>query len=106
MKIVLVSRDQTLAKPCREILAELLGTDGDLLVKPVAEGLPPHDLCIWDFVAGESEDLTALSSSTLQRCLFLSSKKDLSTLQERAGTSDLHVLLKPITPATLGVVLG
>lgn len=110
MKIVLVSRDQILARSCREILNELPGSDTFLVVEAAATGVvPPHDLCLWDFVAEETaglSELSGLTSSSLQRCFFLTQKRYLPILQELTGTSDLQVLLKPVTPATLRAVLG
>jgi signal transduction histidine kinase len=102
----LISKDPVLAKTCREILGEIL-FDSDLLfnLEATSASVPEYDLCIWDFTPPEAELVTGLNGS-LQKCLFVVQRQHVPVLQEHAGTADLHIVLKPVTRATLSAFLN
>jgi signal transduction histidine kinase len=106
MNAVLVSEDQGLAKSCREVLSELLDSNWVLSVEDGRGPIPPHDLCIWDFTREAAEALALVDRPKLQRWYFLANKAQLPHLQELAGTAQLHILLKPVSAATLRAQLA
>ena len=107
IKVALFSKDRSIARSCRATLAELFGPDFMLSVGFAREMLEQSDLCIWDFIPGETE--IALQPADIQRLqshLFLVQREDVDELRELAGSPNLNLLLKPLTSATLRVFLG
>ena len=106
MKIVLFSNDERLAAFCTEILTETFGGDSKLEVGVPGQPDSGEDLCLWDFIPGETSFPKELETGRLSRHLFLLHRQHLPALQEMLGTSEINVLLKPLTPATLRAFLG
>ena len=106
MNILLFSNDRELADFCREILGEMFGAEARLEVGFPGQLPSQEDLCLWDFIPGETTIPQDLDAAKLRKHLFLLHRKDLPALQELVGTSDINVLLKPVTAATLRAFLG
>ena len=106
MNILLFSHDEELAGLCREILPDLFGTESQLRVGLPGQVFSPEDMCLWDFVPGETNIPLDFDPANLRGQGFLLHRKHLPSLQELTGTSDLNLLLKPVTPATLRAFLG
>ena len=105
MNILLFSNDGKLADFCRKILAELFGLESKLEVGFPGQLPSPDDVCLWDFLPGETAIPQDLDPAKLRKHLFLLHRKHLPALQKLVGTSDVNVLLKPVTPATLRAFL-
>ena len=105
-RVVLFSRDTALARSCREVLAEIFGTDWRLVTGAPGQRFSEDDLCIWDLDPGEIRLPQSLDRAKLKKHFFLLHKKSLAAFQALAGTSGLNVLLKPVTRATLRAFLG
>jgi len=54
MKIVLFSNDERLAAFCTEILTETFGGDSKLEMGVPGQPDSGEDLCLWDFIPGET----------------------------------------------------
>jgi len=106
MNVLLFSADAVLADLCRGALLEMFGRESTLQVGYPGQLPSDEDLCLWDFVPGETAVLGNLDPVNLRKHLFLVQRKHLPALQELAGTNDLNVLLKPITSVTLRAFLG
>ena len=104
--VALFSTDEELARFCREILAQNFGSGSTLITRTDGQVEPGDDICVWDFVPGETPIPEDLDSSELTRHLFLLYREHLGALQAHLGTSELNVLLKPVTRATLTAFLG
>ena len=105
IKVALISHDRSIAKSCRETLAELFGPEFTLTVGSALES--QSDLCIWDFIPGETEIvLQPADVQRLQSHFFVVHRKDVAALRELVGSPNLNLLLKPLTPATLRAFLG
>lgn len=102
----LLSRDESLAKMCREVLGEMFGTEWGLRVGVPGQITINGDVCLWDFDPAQTVIPPDLDPARRRRDLFLVRRKDLTALQAFTGTTDLQVLLKPVTRATLRVFLG
>jgi signal transduction histidine kinase len=101
LRVAVISIDETLTRCCREVLAELLcGSEWTLSVEPTPSSVSHYDLAIWDFSSSEMEVAAGLNGS-LKRCFFVVQRQDVRALQELSGTGDLHILLKPVSRATL-----
>ena len=106
MNVLLFSNDPSLADLCRNTLHEMFGKESKLQMGRPAQ-IPSHeDLCLWDFAPGETAIPRGLDPAKLRRHLFLLQRQHLPALQEIVGTPDIHVLLKPLTAATLRAFLG
>ena len=105
MDILLFSNDSNLAGFCREVVVEVFGAESKLAVGSPAQLPGDEDLCLWDFTPGETS-IPQLDTRTLRRHLFLLHRKHLPALHELLGTSNVNVLLKPVTAATLRAFLG
>ena len=103
--IVLCSKDGSLAQFCREVLAELFGAEWKLVVISNGDSFPDYSLCIRDFDPGVTALPDIFNPSDLSKHLFVVHREHLSIVQERLGTRNLNVLLKPVTHATLGAFL-
>ena len=106
MNLLLFSNDAKLADFCREILVEMFGARSNLEVGFRGRIPSPEDVCLWDFTPGKTSIPQGLDPAKLHKHLFLLHRKHLPALKELVGTSDINVLLKPITPATLRAFLG
>ena len=94
IKVALFSKDRSIARSCRATLAELFGPDFMLSVGFARELLEQSDLCIWDFIPGETK--IALQPADIQRLqshLFLVQREDVDELRELAGSPNLNLLL-------------
>lgn len=107
IKVALFSHDQSIAELCRTILADLFGPEFTLTVG-MAFGLSSQaDLCIWDFIPGETEAIIQTTDvERLHSHFFVVQRKDLGALRALVGSPNLNLLLKPLTPATLRAFLG
>jgi signal transduction histidine kinase len=106
MTIHLISTDVELYKLCREILADIPDSGRSCTVLAVAPNAAwrEADLHIWDFCSNLS--LPDHFNWNPMRHLFLVDRKDLPIFQERIGTGEGNVLLKPVTRATLATFLS
>src|SRR5450432_1270509 len=104
MDVVLVSQDRDLYKLCREILAGIPRHHGTISAVGMEDAGITADLYIWDFHPNIMlEDQTDRSPS---KHLFLVQRKDLSEFHKRTLASDINILLKPVTRATMTAFLG
>ena len=97
MNVLLFSNDEKLADFCREILCEMFGTESRLEVGFPGQCPSQEDLCLWDFIPGETPIPQDLDPAKLRKSLFLLHRKHLPALQALVGTVDINVLLKPVT---------
>lgn len=105
MQMKLISEDRELYRLCREILCELPGPASAMSMVALEENVAA-DLCVWDFQPGMPIPQNLGSNGSLAKHLFIVNRKDLATLREKAGTTDITVLLKPVTRPTLAAFLG
>lgn len=107
IKVALISKDQSIAGSCRTILAELFGPEFTLTMGFTRELVSQADLCIWDFVPGETDPiLQAIEVGRLQSDLFVVHRSDVEALRDLMGSPNVNLLLKPLLPATLRAFLG
>jgi signal transduction histidine kinase len=103
MYVKLVSEDRDLYKLCRESLAEIPGHNWDIS----AVASQPHDdgstLWLWDYHPAMT--LPEFTTHSPSKHLFLVARKDLAGFRSQASI-DAHILLKPVTRATLAAFLG
>jgi len=104
--VALFSYDQELATFCREVLAEAFGPESTLVSRAVGRVETGDDVCVWDFVAGESLIPRDLNLVDPTKHLFLVHREHLPALQSHLDTADLNVLLKPVTRVTLRAFLS
>ncbi|MBZ5723929.1 MAG: HAMP domain-containing histidine kinase [Acidobacteriia bacterium] len=107
IKVGLISRDRSIAQACQEALGELFGPAFTLTIGSGRETVSQVDLCIWDYIPGETE--IALQPADMQRLqshFFVVQRTDVAALQELAGSPNLNLLLKPLAPAALRAFLG
>jgi len=90
----------------QESVAKGLGREFTLKVKAPGQIPSGQDLCIWDFVPGETIFPQGLRQSEWRKHLFLLHRKDLGVLRSLVGVSDINMLLKPVTRAALRAFLG
>jgi signal transduction histidine kinase len=104
MRISLLSPDGDLHKMCREILGQLPGCDGHLLV--AADGIDSGsaDLYIWDVQANAV--FPKNPGHSLSKYLFLVDRKDVAAFRDSLEQAEANILLKPVTRATLSAFLG
>src|SRR4051812_19140626 len=86
LNIVLFSGDETLASFCREVLAETFGAVSKLEVASAGRLVAADDVCLWDFIPGQSVIPKTLDQANWRRCLFLVELKHLTDLEELVGT--------------------
>ena len=106
MNILLFSNDQKLAAFCEDILTEVFGVGSKVKIGIPGQSAAQEDLCLWDFIPGETAIPRDFETARFPRHLFLLHRRDLPVLQELLRTSDINVLLKPVMPATLRAFLG
>src|ERR1035441_8250334 len=104
--VALFSYDRELATFCREVLAEVFGAESTLVSRVDGRVETGDDVCVWDFVPGESLLPRDLNPVDPAKHLFLAHREHLAALQGHLGAADLNVLLKPVTHATLRAFLG
>jgi signal transduction histidine kinase len=103
MYVKLVSEDRDLYKLCRESLNDIPGHAWDLSAVPGQDHDDASDLWLWDYQPAMV--LPEFTSHSPSKHLFLVSRKDLASFRSRT-TVDAHILLKPVTRATLAAFLG
>jgi signal transduction histidine kinase len=105
-QISLFSKDETLVRSLEESIAG--GLEGEFTLEVKTPGQVPSslDLCIWDFIPGETVFPRRISENEWRKHLFLLHRKNLGVLRALVGVSDIHVLLKPVTGAALRAFLG
>jgi signal transduction histidine kinase len=104
MHVQLSSEDRELYRLCREVLSEIAGTDWTLSVIPSGKSPGQSDLCLWDYRADVPLPENVFAGSS--KHLFLVDRKDLAAFREQTGADDGHILLKPVTRATLAAFFG
>ena len=104
MHVQLFSPDRELYRLCREVLSEIVGDSWTLSTITAEDPSNQCDLALWD-CQGEAP-LPECAFSSVSKNLFLVERKDLAGFRERTGTDDGHILLKPVTRATLAAFLG
>jgi signal transduction histidine kinase len=104
MEVRLISQDGDLYRMCREVLNDLPDHHCTISIGTPEEAVPPADLWIWDFQI-DSLIPTCVGSGCAKQ-LFLVSRQDLALFRERIGLPGAHILLKPVTRATLAAFLG
>jgi signal transduction histidine kinase len=103
MHVKLVTEDRDLYKLCRESLADIPGHNWNICAVASQDDDDGSHLCLWDYhPAMVLPEHTRLSPS---RHVFLVNRKDLNGFRARAS-ADAHILLKPVTRATLAAFLG
>jgi signal transduction histidine kinase len=103
MNLELISEDRDLYTLCREVLAEMPGDEWS--ISPVSGKLaaPDSDLWLWDYAPGL--ELPGSISGHPAKHLFLVQRQHLSELRAHTGVTDNHILLKPVSRATLATFL-
>jgi signal transduction histidine kinase len=104
MNLELISEDRDLSKLCREVLTEISGESWS--ISPVnADSIGQiADLWLWDYSPGLV--LPEAVSNYPSRHLFLVNRRDLNDFQARTSVAVNHVMLKPVSRATLATFLG
>ena len=103
MNIKLVSEDRDLYNLCRESLAEIPGHNWYVSAIGSQEYDDGSELWLWDYHPGMA--LPEFTTHSPSKHLFLVHRKDLAGFRSRAS-ADAHILLKPVTRATLAAFLG
>ncbi len=107
LKVAVISQNLAVVESCRAILAELCGPDFTLAVGSGKELPSQADLCIWDFVPGEADDiLKTVGPRVLQSHLFLVNRGDVDALRELVPSAGINLLLKPLSAPALRAYLG
>ena len=103
MYVKLVSEDRELYKLCRESLAEIPGHNWDISAVANQSYDDGSALWLWDY--HPTMTLPKFATQGPSKHLFLVSRKDLPGFRSHASI-DAHILLKPVTRATLAAFLG
>jgi signal transduction histidine kinase len=103
MYVKLVSEDRDLYKLCRESLGEIPGHNWNISAVASPEDDVGSDLWLWDY--HPAMVLPEYTTHSPSKHLFLVHRKDLAGFRSRASV-DAHILLKPVTRATLAAFLG
>ena len=103
MNVKIVSEDLDLCKLCREILAGIAGHLWNLSVVSADHAGEEADLYVWDFQPHAALPPIHFSWS---KHLFLVHRKDLARFRQQSENAEAHILLKPVTRATLAAFLG
>jgi signal transduction histidine kinase len=103
MYVKIVSEDPELYKLCRESLAEIPGHNWNVSAVASQEDDDGSDLWLWDYHPAMA--LPEYATHSPSKHLFLVHRKDLAGFRSRAS-ADAHILLKPVTRATLAAFLG
>jgi signal transduction histidine kinase len=105
-KVLLISRDEALADLCRKVLDETCGPGWTLALGRNGHEIASYDLCIWDFSSSEIALPHDLGLADLKMHLFLVPENSFVAFQALPGSSNLNVLLKPVTRASLRAFLS
>ena len=106
LTVTLFSNEEGLIRAFRDIVAATFGGEWSLNIGTPGQ-LPAGDVpCIWDFRPAQTPLLRELKPAELRRHWFLLNPAELGELCESMGTSDLNILLKPISRSTLQAFLG
>jgi signal transduction histidine kinase len=103
MYVKLVSEDRDLYKLCRESLAEIPGHNWDISAVGSQASDDGSALWLWDYHPAMA--LPEFTTHSPSKHLFLVARKDLAGFRSHASI-DAHILLKPVTRATLAAFLG
>ena len=103
MYVKLVSEDRELYKLCRESLAEIPGHNWDISAVASQTYDDGSALWLWDY--HPTMKLPKFATQSPSKHLFLVARKDLPGFRSHASI-DAHILLKPVTRATLAAFLG
>ena len=103
MYVKLVSEDRDLYKLCRESLNDIPGHAWDISAVAGQEHDDASDLWLWDYQPAMV--LPEFTSHSPSKHLFLVARNDLTSFRSRASV-DAHILLKPVTRATLAAPTG
>lgn len=90
----------------RNLLNEMLDTQWALDSRVRPDFDPPFGICIWDFVPADATLLGSIDPARLQAGLFAVELRDIDLLLAVMGGTDLSLMLKPVTPATLRALVG
>jgi signal transduction histidine kinase len=104
MHVQLRSEDRELYRLCREVLSEIVGTEWTLSVTASGDAIDQNGLSLWDYRPDVPLPESIFSSPSTH--LFLVDRKDIAAFREQTGIDDGHILLKPVTRATLSAFLG
>jgi signal transduction histidine kinase len=103
MDAQLISEDRDLYKLCREVLGSIRTGGCSLSAVGADQADPAADLWLWDYVPGQA--LPGMIAENPSKHLFLVHRHDLVDFREQTGIRDNHILLKPLTRATLTAFL-
>ncbi len=103
MYVKLVSQDPELYKLCRESLAEIPGRNWNISAIASQADDDGSDLWLWDY--HPAMVLPEFCTHSPSKHLFLVHRKDLAGFRGRVS-AETHILLKPVTRATLAAFLG
>jgi signal transduction histidine kinase len=104
MNLLLISRDPSLCKLCREILNEYDGLDWQLAQAAPGASTPGADIYIWDDTT--TVDLSHEVDAPFSRHIFLLHRNDVAKFRENSGKAEAAILLKPITRAALSAFVA
>jgi signal transduction histidine kinase len=99
----LVSNDAELHKLCREILQEFPSRLWSVSITEPGQPLNSADLYVIDYQAPMPLPPAAGKTSSY---LFLVHRKDVDAFRAALGAAEAHILLKPVTRATLRAFIG
>ena len=105
MNIKIVSSDQALQQVCASLLYGYSVSTCDTPLDGPEGDLAPGEFCIWDF-SPQSAIPNGLDTENVRKYLFVAHRRDLGLLRNRTGRSDINVILKPVTRATLSAFLS
>ena len=91
------SKDETRVDLVREILSELFGTECALVARVSGDTQSSEDLCVWDFMSGDTTIPQDLVASDPRRQWFVVHRRDLHALQASVGSPEL----KPVSRRAL-----
>ncbi len=103
MDVKIVSEDVDLCRMCREILSGIVGHSFTLSAVRSEVAGEDADLYVWDL---QLNDALPDVHFNLSKHLFLVHRRDVPRFREQSGASEAHILLKPVTRATLAAFLG
>ena len=102
MDVALISRDSSIRRLCREVLATLPATHWNLLMASPDEPVPAADLYIWDWE--QQMSLPAEPSSSHAHMLVLG-REEAHHILEALPDCGVTLLLKPVNPDALRTFL-
>ncbi len=96
VELTIVTKDTAFVELCRSVLPDLLGSKWALTAGLSRRHTATKGLIIWDFTPGEGGP-EYLEASELRSCWFFIHRDDLTALHATVGTTDLNVILKPVS---------